>query len=44
MSTGLGLLISKKIVEEHGGTIAAENKPDKGARFYFTIPIHNNRG
>lgn len=38
-STGLGLLISKKIVEQHGGSIGAENKADKGARFYFTVPL-----
>ena len=39
--TGLGLYISKSIVEAHGGKMWAENNVDtgKGCTFYFTFPI-----
>ena len=37
---GLGLFISKSIIESHGGKIWAENNPDgKGATFTFSIPL-----
>ena len=38
--TGLGLFISKSIIEAHGGKIWAENNPDgRGATFSFTLPL-----
>jgi two-component system, OmpR family, sensor histidine kinase VicK len=43
--TGLGLYISKSIIEAHGGKMWAENsnldRKHKGAIFYFTLPVMN---
>ena len=42
--TGLGLTITKKLIELQGGHIAVESEPGKGARFYFCLilPISKN--
>lgn len=41
--TGLGLTVSKGLVDAHGGRIWAENRPDGGARFILTLPMGRSR-
>jgi two-component system sensor histidine kinase VicK len=39
--TGLGLFISKSIIELHHGKIGLEPYTGKGSTFYFTLPVYN---
>jgi C4-dicarboxylate-specific signal transduction histidine kinase len=36
--TGMGLSISRSIIESHGGRLWAGSKPERGASFQFTLP------
>lgn len=39
--SGLGLYITKTIIEKNGGAVWFESVEDKGSTFYFTIPLQN---
>jgi signal transduction histidine kinase len=41
-SFGLGLAISRQIVEAHGGKIWFENNPNKGTTFFVDLPINHD--
>ena len=40
--TGLGLTISREMVERFGGTLKAENRPEGGARLRLELPVHKS--
>jgi signal transduction histidine kinase len=40
--TGLGLFISNKIVDKHGGDIAVDSEPGRGTRFTIRLPLTAN--
>ena len=39
---GIGLAISRTIIEDHHGNIQAENMPDGGAKFSFSLKIYDD--
>lgn len=40
--SGLGLAVSRRIIEVHGGAIAVESTPGKGSTFVITLPVYRD--
>ncbi len=41
--TGLGLVLVKQIVNDHGGNVSVRSTPDEGSEFEFTLPLSDGK-